>query len=251
MKQDLQTLLESVGLTEATFKEQIEPLFEARVEQTVQSRLEAITEAHTAEIENLRDQLSEATSQSLNESLELLAEKLDEFLDIKTTEWANSNAVALQESAIVEFSMNLVSSIREAASNYGAVIESDPDSTEKVNQLKEALIIEKEKREDVVAESMNIRQQLRDAQRALILERSKEGLSDLGKSRLVEMCEKVPYSDEGSFKTIVEGFRQIVSGAKEETTEPVVPENIINESEKTKSQAQKPTGVDMSLFIRK
>lgn len=208
----LQKLFEGVdGLNESVIS-RMQPIFEAAVNEKVAEQLQIKEAEHATEISDLREQLAEAAAHNVNESAKLLAENLDNFLEMAIADWANKNSVALQHASLSESAQTFLASIAEAAKQYNQVIpESDIDE---VARLNEALNLNKSRLDDALNEAAQSRAAMISMKKEKIIAEACEGLSQFSASKLSEKVSGLSFSDEKQFKELVEGYKVVMAANK-------------------------------------
>lgn len=205
----LKTLFEGVdGLNESLVK-QLTPLFEAAVDERARTLMTEAQALHETEIADLREQLAEAAASNVNEAAVVLAKKLDNFLDMATADWANTNAVALQNNALGESAQLFLASIANVAKEFNQVIpESDIDA---VAKLQEKVELQASRLDDAINEAASARAELITIKKSRIVESVCEGLSAVSASRLAERATDVRFESETQFKNLLEAYKVVMT----------------------------------------
>ncbi len=204
----LKQLFEGVdGLNEELIN-RMQPLYEAAVDQRVSERLDEAAAPLKAEIEELRNQLAESAAHNAVETAKVMAEGVDNFLDMAVADWANKNSEKLQGTALNEAASVFMAQICEAAKQFNVIIpESDTNAVETLNaQLAQTQV----RLNDAVNEAANSRSELLKIKKAAIINEVAVGMTDVGRDRLLDQSMLARFEDEKSFKSLVEAHRMII-----------------------------------------
>lgn len=204
----LKQLFEGVdGLNEELIN-RMQPMFEAAVDQRVSERLDEAAAPLKAEIEELRNQLAESSAHNAVETARVMAEGVDNFLDMAVADWANKNSEKLQGTALNEAASVFMAQICEAAKQFNVIIpESDVNAVETLNaQLAQTQV----RLNDAVNEAANSRSELLKIKKAAIINEVAVGMTDVGRDRLLEQSMTARFEDEKSFKGLVEAHRMLI-----------------------------------------
>lgn len=204
----LKQLFEGVdGLNEELIN-RMQPMFEAAVDQRVSERLDEAAAPLKAEIEELRNQLAESSAHNAVETARVMAEGVDNFLDMAVADWANKNSEKLQGTALNEAASVFMAQICEAAKQFNVIIpESDVNAVETLNaQLAQTQV----RLNDAVNEAANSRSELLKIKKAAIINEVAVGMTDVGRDRLLEQSMTARFEDEKSFKSLVEAHRMLI-----------------------------------------
>lgn len=204
----LKQLFEGVdGLNEELIN-RMQPMFEAAVDQRVSERLDEAAAPLKAEIEELRNQLAESAAHNAVETAKVMAEGVDNFLDMAVADWANKNSEKLQGTALNEAASVFMAQICEAAKQFNVIIpESDTNAVETLNaQLAQTQV----RLNDAVNEAANSRSELLKIKKAAIINEVAVGMTDVGRDRLLDQSMLARFEDEKSFKSLVEAHRMII-----------------------------------------
>lgn len=204
----LKQLFEGVdGLNEELIN-RMQPMFEAAVDQRVSERLDEAAAPLKAEIEELRNQLAESAAHNAVETAKVMAEGVDNFLDMAVADWANKNSEKLQGTALNEAASVFMAQICEAAKQFNVIIpESDTNAVETLNaQLAQTQV----RLNDAVNEAANSRSELLKIKKVAIINEVAVGMTDVGRDRLLDQSMLARFEDEKSFKSLVEAHRMII-----------------------------------------
>lgn len=204
----LKQLFEGVdGLNEELIN-RMQPMFEAAVDQRVSERLDEAAAPLKAEIEELRNQLAESSAHNAVATAKVMAEGVDNFLDMAVADWANKNSEKLQGTALNEAASVFMAQICEAAKQFNVIIpESDANAVETLNaQLAQTQV----RLNDAVNEAANSRSELLKIKKAAIINEVAAGMTDVGRDRLLEQSMTAHFEDEKSFKSLVEAHRMLI-----------------------------------------
>ncbi|MGL4353087.1 MAG: hypothetical protein ACRCTP_04020 [Aeromonas popoffii] len=204
----LKQLFEGVdGLNEELIN-RMQPLYEAAVDQRVSERLDETAAPLKAEIEELRNQLAESAAHNAVETAKVMAEGVDNFLDMAVADWANKNSEKLQGTALTEAASVFMAQICEAAKQFNVIIpESD---TNAVETLTAQLAQNQVRLNDAVNEAANSRSELLKIKKVGIINEVAVGMTDAGRDRLMDQSMAARFEDEKSFKSLAEAHRMII-----------------------------------------
>lgn len=241
----LKKLFEGVdGLTDELIA-RMQPMFEAAVDQKAQASINQLKEAHNAELEELREQLTESAAVNNEERARLMAEKLDVFLERVVGSWINENSEKVQGVAINEAAAVFLGQLAEAAKAFNVVIpESDQSVVESLNEKVQKL---EGRLNDAIRENVSLRESEIKTKKLVIAGRVAKGMSEVGKGRLKEAALGSTYRDAKQFKALVESHRAIIEGDKDNKGQ--VDEDDLFDDGKVKKSKQKPDGTMGEDFV--
>lgn len=237
----LEKLFEGVdGLNESLVK-QLTPLFEAAVDERARTLLSEQQVVHDNEISELREQLAEAAASNINESALVLAEKLDNFLDMATADWANANSIPLQNNALAESAQLFLASIAGVAKEFNQVIPESEVSV--VEELKEKLELQTSRLNDAINEASSARAETISMKKSKIVESVCKGLSAVSASRLAERAVDVRFENEKQFTNLLEAYKVVMGKTGK------VDEDDLFDDGKEKKSKQNPDGTIGEEFV--
>ncbi len=208
-----QTLLENAEGLNPEVKEQMSQLFEAKVEESVQVRIaestEQLKEAHEAEMAELREEMSQLSESSSEDAIQKLAENLDVFLEQTVADWANNNAVALQEASLVRGAATFLQNITEGAKAFNTTVpETDveqqlKESNQEIAQLKEQLNdrstqLFESKKANIAFQRQHITESLIDS-----------NMTDISKDKFRGLCENANFETPEQFTRLATGLKSL------------------------------------------
>ena len=210
---NLDGLFEGEEISEE-FKAKVVAVFEAAVEARVKQEVESLAE--------------ELVEHSLTESEQLkegLVDKVDGYLDYVVEQWMQKNELALDRGIKVEIFESFVSGMKDLfESHYIEVPEEKIDLMEEVDHKAKEL---EEKLDSVIAENVELHNQLKKIAKEQAIMEAVEGLSDLEAERLKQLAEELAYDDAETFgeklSVIKENF------AKSPKAKPIV-ESVVTDS---------------------
>lgn len=212
MKVELKTLFEGVDGINEEFVNKMQPMFEAAVEQGIQTRLDEATSALNEQIQVLEQQLVESAATNNVERARLVAEGMDNFLNRVVTQWANDNSTSIQNQSLAEAAQNFLARIVEGAAEMGAII---PDSKRDILAETEARLLKMEsKANDLLKENSNLQSKLIQNEKRRIVERASKGMNVVNRDRLRESAMRAPFQGSDQFKSLVEAQRVLIESKK-------------------------------------
>lgn len=212
MKVELKTLFEGVDGINEEFVNKMQPMFEAAVEQGIQTRLDEATSTLNEQIQVLEQQLVESAATNNVERARLVAEGMDNFLNRVVTQWANDNSTSIQNQSLAEAAQNFLARIVEGAAEMGAII---PDSKRDILAETEARLLKMEsKANDLLKENSNLQSKLIQNEKRRIVERASKGMNVVNRDRLRESAMRAPFQGSDQFKSLVEAQRVLIESKK-------------------------------------
>lgn len=212
MKVELKTLFEGVDGINEEFVNKMQPMFEAAVEQGIQTRLDEATSTLNEQIQVLEQQLVESAATNNVERARLVAEGMDNFLNRVVTQWANDNSASIQNQSLAEAAQNFLARIVEGAAEMGAII---PDSKRDILAETEARLLKMEsKANDLLKENSNLQSKLIQNEKRRIVERASKGMNVVNRDRLRESAMRAPFQGSDQFKSLVEAQRVLIESKK-------------------------------------
>jgi hypothetical protein len=227
------------GLNESLIAK-MKPIFEAAVEEKVQSRIDEATSGLNEEIGDLREQLAEAAAYNSEAAAKVIAEKFDQFLSMTVIDWANKNSIGIQNEAINQLSQVFMASIVESAKKFNVTIPEGEES--KLDLLESQLATTRSRLNDALSHSVSITEELTKMKKKAIVESVSKGMTAVSAGRLMERCMKAAFEDETSFKELCEGYRVIVEKSK-------VEEDDLFDDGKPRKSKQNPDGTMGEEFV--
>jgi hypothetical protein len=200
IEESIQNMFEGMDLSEE-FKSKVALVFEAAVNETVNSRLEeALTKLEADFEEKLQD--------SINESIEEVLENLDSYLDYVVNEWMKENKVAIEAGIKVEMAESLMDGLRELFTEHNIAI--DEETLDVVLDLEERAASLEETANEVINENLELKKEIESLRAGIAFEQVSEGLTVSQKERLRVLSEKLDTSDidvyESDLSTLKESF---------------------------------------------
>jgi hypothetical protein len=176
---DFGSIFDGEDLTEE-FKEKIQVVFEAAVNERVNAVAAALTEqANTA----LEEQV-----QSISENL---SQKLDDYLNYVIEEWMTENKLALEEGIRMDIAESFLGGLKELfESHYVSVPEGKVDVLESLNTNNEALEAELNEK---IEENISLRRALVEQQCGIVFLEATDGLTDVQIEKLASLAEGLQY----------------------------------------------------------
>ena len=218
------SVFEGVELSEET-KQKLAVVFEAAVSAEVAALVEAkleaekaaIAEAHTAEINALKE-AHEAEKATLEENLET-------FMKDASDKWLEENKIAIQDARTVEIAEAFVNSIKDLFVEHEII--ADVDNAETFASLEEEIEAANARANEAILESMAAKKELNEMKAEIVFSEISEGLTTSQIDKLRVLSSKLVTEDTDAFKenlvTIKETFFSQATPLKEEIVEdPVV-----------------------------
>lgn len=195
MNEHLDTLFDGESLSEE-FKNKVAAVFEAAVNERVDSMRETIKQA-----------VYKKYSRKLREQREQTAEQIDGYLSYVAESWVKQNEIALESGIKVSLMENFMRGMKNLFEQHYVEL---PD--EKVDVLKDItrrLEIADRKLNEQVDQNIKLKKKIREQSRQTIVTESLSGLTDLDKDRVQSLIEHVEFNgDTAEYRTKVETIRE-------------------------------------------
>lgn len=203
----LEKLFEGADLTEEA-KEQLTTIFEAAVADGVAGKTEA-----------LKEQYEEEYKTKLEEEVESLSEKVNDYLKYVTQEFMEQNEIAIDTGLKVEMMESFFADMKKVFENHSVEV---PEGKEDVVESLTKKVEELESRLDEATEAqIKAQKSLEEAARKSIVAQVAEGLTEIEADKLATLCEDMEFVSEEKFATKVKVVRETYfTEEREEGDEP-------------------------------
>jgi hypothetical protein len=180
------------------FKEKATFLFETVLNEKVKKKVEKEKEKLEQKYdENLKEAMEDHASQ-LNEELESLTEKIDEYLTYVAEEWMSENEIAVEKGIRSEITEQFITGLKDLfKENYIEVPEGKEDFVVSLEEKNDELV---EQVNVHLKRNMNLKKQLQEEKRRNILNENASELTLAEKEQLKSLAESVDFENEGEFE---------------------------------------------------
>jgi len=180
------------------FKSKAAFLFETVLNEKVKKKVEKEKEKLEKEYEeNLKEAMEDHAFQ-LNEELESLTEKIDEYLTYVAEEWMSENEIAVEKGIRSEITEQFITGLKDLfKENYIEVPEGKEDFVVSLEEKNDELV---EQVNVHLKRNMNLKKQLQEEKRRNILNENASELTLAEKEQLKSLAESVDFENEGEFE---------------------------------------------------
>ena len=222
--EDLSKIFEGTELSEE-FVSRTSTLFEAALNARV-----------NVEIARLEEENEVRFEEELNEAVEALVERLDNYVDYTANKWIEENEVAIESTLRNEISSDLMTGLANVFKENNINI--PEEQVDVVDQLAQTVEESETRINEMLSEIAELRLQVEEFERDQVLETVSEGLTVVEKSKLREMASAIDTTDLEDFTTKVEVIKEstFVTGTKKPST---LTEQLEEVNEDNKPEATK------------
>lgn len=200
------TALFGDDLTEE-FKEKATTLFEAALNDRVAAEVQRLEEEKQAEIEALKDELTE---------------QVDTYMSYVVEQWMKENEVAIENSLRSEIVENFISGLKTLfVENYVDVPE---DKADLINDMAEHVEELEASLNEAISENIEMKKMINEAQMEAIFDDVCEGLADTQAEKLKVLVEGIAFEDADSYRRKVEIVKENYFSDKKKTGTSLVAE---------------------------
>lgn len=193
MEEAFEKLFEQSDIDE-NFKQEIETLFESKVNERVEERVEEISKNFESAIAETEEQLTE---------------NLDKYLDFVIENWMEENKVAVENTIRTEIAENFMEELKGLFENhYIDVPESKLDLVEELTNKIESL---EEELNESIEQSISLKESLANSEREYILSEQLENLSRIDADKVRKLAQRVVFEDKESFVQEIETIKNFLN----------------------------------------
>lgn len=198
VRQQIEELFAQDETLSEDFKEKATFLFETVLNEKVKKKVEKEKEKLEKNYdENLKEAMEDHASQ-LNEELESLTEKIDEYLTYVAEEWMSENEIAVEKGIRSEITEQFITGLKDLfKENYIEVPEGKEDFVVSLEEKNDELV---EQVNVHLKRNMNLKKQLQEEKRRNILNENASELTLAEKEQLKSLAESVDFENEGEFE---------------------------------------------------
>lgn len=178
-------------------------LFTEEIQEKIKTQFEiAVNEKTKDKLKEKEEELEAEKEEEINEFKDKMVEALDAMIDEVAEKFLTENAVAIASEIKIEMAENVINSFKTAfTENYITVPENEVDV---VAQLEDQAARYKERANSVISESLEMKAQMFELQKAIEFQRMTEGVSQVKRDEMLEMLEGLEVKDIEDFKRKVE-----------------------------------------------
>lgn len=189
------------------FKEKASTLFEAALNDRVAAEVQRLEEEKQAEIEALKDELTE---------------QVDTYMSYVVEQWMKENEVAIENSLRSEIVENFISGLKTLfVENYVDVPE---DKADLINDMAEHVEELEASLNEAISENIEMKKMINEAQMEAIFDDVCEGLADTQAEKLKVLVEGIAFEDADSYRRKVEIVKENYFSDKKKTGTSLVAE---------------------------
>jgi len=168
------------------FKNKIEVVFEAAVNEQVKTQVEAIRS-------ELEEKLEVELSESIETRMKDVVENVDKYLDYVVGEWMEENKIAVEAGIKVEMAESLMNGLKTLFAEHNVTI--DDETFDVVADLETQVSDLEEKSNELVNENIELQRAISSIKAERVFEEMTEGLSENQKERFKVLSEKLDVED--------------------------------------------------------
>jgi hypothetical protein len=169
------------------FKDKAKTLFEAALNDRIAAEKQRIEEEKAAEIEALKAELTE---------------QVDTYMSYVVEQWMKENQVAIENSLRNEITENFISGLKTLfTENY---VEVPEDKADLIDDMAGHVVELEDKLNEAIAENIEMKKMINEAQMEAILDEISEGLADTQVEKLKVLVEGIAFEDATSYRKKVE-----------------------------------------------
>lgn len=177
------------------------------ISEEFKTKATAIFEATLAEREEeIRASFEEEFEARLAEEVEILENKMDEYLDYVVENWLSENEVAIESSAKVAVAESFMTGLKSLFEEHNIDVEDAELSVmeemqSKIEELEDDL-------NEAVAQIIEFESLISEATKEEVIDELSEGLTDTQKERLSLLSEKISFNDMEEFKSKISTIKE-------------------------------------------
>jgi hypothetical protein len=237
MKEDLDMVFAADETLSEEFKTRTTTIFEAAAEARISAAVMALEEENELRFE-----------EEINEAVNGLVERIDNYIDYSANKWLEENKVAVESALRNEISAEFIEGIKRVfEENYIKVPEEQVDV---VDQLAQAVDEAETRLNDTIAENADLKAEIAEFKRDQIVESLSEGLTVVEKAKLHEMASTIDTTDMDAFKAKATVLKEstFVKSAKAPSGKQVLSEQLSQVDEDNKPE-EKTVDPRMKVYV--
>ena len=184
--EDLNAIFGANDLSEE-FKTQVQTVFEAAVVSKINSELETLEEAYNAKLE-----------ESTQEVLDVVTEKVDNYLGYVVEEWMKENELAVERGIKAEITEEFIGGLKQLFEDH--YIDVPEEKVDVVDSLADRVEDLESKLNEAVESNINLSTQVKSFQKDEVLVEMSDELTDIEAEKLRSLSEGVSFEDVDQYK---------------------------------------------------
>jgi hypothetical protein len=217
------------------FKSKAGVIYEAAVKSTIRAHVEKLEEQYVAKVAALETEHEEKLETAVSEGLEDISNDLNSYLDYIAEEWMEENKLAVEAGVKTEITEGFITGMKTLFTE--AYVEIPEEKRDVLAEQADKIEALESKLNEEMNRKIEMKGQLREANRKAVFDQVSEDLSDMEKSRLETLSADLTYETNEDYKVkldvLVEKYFNDVNESKESDTPAVEPE--LSEEEKGES----------------
>jgi len=185
MSKDVSALIEGEELSDE-FKDKASAIFEAAVISRVKT-----------EFSRLQEEFETKLEEQVEEAKDVMVEKLDEYLDYVVEQWIQENQIAIESGLKNEITESFISGMKSLFESH--YIDVPEEKRDIFSELAEQVESNESRMNDLFEANIELRKQLTEMRKTLIIKTASEGMTDTDAERLFELSEDISYTSDESF----------------------------------------------------
>jgi len=193
-------------------------LSEEFVARTVTLFETALNARVNVEVARIEEELEAQFDEGLNEAVDALVERIDNYIDYTANKWLEENEVAIESTLRNEISSDLMEGLAKVFKENNINI--PEEQVDVVDQLAQTVEESETRINEMMSEMAELRAQVAEYEKEKVLETVSEGLTVVEKGKLREMASAIDTSDIEDFQSKVEVIKEssFVTGSKKPST---------------------------------
>lgn len=213
-----------------SLKEQMALIFGDDISEEFAEKASSIFEAAViarvnAEMEKIVEELEEQSLTEINEAKDQLVEKIDSFLNYVVEQWMTENELAIENGLRTEIAEDFITGLKTLfQEHYIEVPEERYDVVEELQSQSQEL---KSKLNEALEGNFEMRKELENLKRQVVLEDAAKDLADTEAERLFKLLDGVDFENENLFAEKVAVIKEnyFPRGKKVESQNNLLPED--------------------------
>lgn len=240
-EEDISSLFEGQDVSEE-FVEKAKTIFEAALD----ARL-------TLEAANLQEQYEMLVESAYEEITEQVADKVDQYMNYVVSEWMEENELVLDQGVRNEVLESFIEGMKNLFSEH--YVDIPEDQVDAVEELSDRIAELEARLNDALEDNFELEAELKEAEKATILESALVDLSDDEAEKLITLSEGLDYTDQDSFATKVAMLKESVASSynhfpRHRPTGLITEDVFLSEDDYRRSDAPVNTGNPVSAYAQ-
>lgn len=237
MTSDVAALIEGEELSDE-FKEKAAAIFEAAVITRVKS-----------EFTRLQEEFDTRLVEQVEEVKESIADKLDEYLDYVIEQWIKDNQIAIETGLKNEILESFIAGMKTLFESH--YIEVPEEKRDIFSELSEQVESYESRMNDLFESNIELRKQLNEMRKTLIIKNASEGLTATDAERLFELAEDVSYTSDELFTKKIHHIKEsYLTKGSSQATKPVIQSKTVSPVSDSPMTLTEDIDGPMSLYLR-